>query len=138
VNALANLAARHPATTFIGAHVGCYAEDLNWVGAVLDRCPNFNIDFSARIAELGRQPYAARRFFIRYADRIVFGTDMAASLNVYRLYFRFLESDDEYFNYSPSGVPTQGRWSIYGLFLPDEVLEKIYRRNAERLLQPGQ
>lgn len=132
---LANLVSRHPDTTFIGAHVGCYAENLAWVGQLLDRCPNFHIDISARIAELGRQPYTARRFFIKYADRILFGTDAGPELATYRHYYRFLETDDEYFSYTPTGQPTQGRWSIYGLFLPDEVLRKIYYENATRLFR---
>jgi predicted TIM-barrel fold metal-dependent hydrolase len=134
---LANLVARHPNTTFIGAHVGCYAENLAWVGHLLDQCPNFYVDLGARISELGRQPYAARRFFLQYADRILFGTDFGPSLDAYRVYYRFLETDDEYFNYNPDphGLPGQGRWYIYGLSLPDEVLEKVYYRNAERLLQ---
>jgi predicted TIM-barrel fold metal-dependent hydrolase len=130
----ARLVLRHPATTFIGAHVGCYAENLAWVGALLDRCPNFYVDISARLGELGRQPYAARRFCLRYADRILFGTDMAARVAAYQLYYRFLETDDEYFSYDLTPVPRQGRWHIYGLLLPDEVLEKIYFRNAARLL----
>lgn len=134
MNGLANLVANHPNTKFIGAHVGCYSENLGWVAELLDRCPNFYIDFSARISEIGRQPYTARRFFIQYADRILFGTDSSPNLNAYRLYYRFLETDDEYFNYSLSAVPTQGRWYIYGLYLPDDVLEKIYYRNAQRIL----
>lgn len=133
VNALANVVARHPNTIFIGAHVGCYAEDLAWVAAVLDRCPNFYIDFSARIAELGRQPYAARRFFIKYADRILFGLDAGPDLASYRHYYRFLETEDEYFAYSPDGKPWQGRWHIYGLGLPPTALEPIYFGNAARL-----
>jgi predicted TIM-barrel fold metal-dependent hydrolase len=134
VEGLANAVARHPNTTFIGAHVGCYAENLGWVGALMDRCPNFYIDISARIGELGRQPYSTRRFFLNYADRILFGTDTAPNVEDYRLYYRFLESDDEYFSYSRRPTPPQGRWQIYGLFLPDDVLEKVYRRNAERVL----
>lgn len=134
VEGLANLVARHPATTFIGAHVGCYAENLAWVSQLLDRCPNFYVDIGARIAELGRQPYTARRFFLKYADRILFGTDSAPSLRAYQLYYRFLESDDEYFCYAPDGTPNQGRWNIYGLYLPDDVLEKVYHLNAERVL----
>lgn len=137
---LANLVARHPATTFIGAHVGCYSENLVWVGQLLDRCPNFYVDFSARISELGRQPYASRRFFLHHADRILFGTDLGPDLAGYRLYYRFLETDDEYFNYNtdPYGIPGQGRWYIYGLYLPDDVLEKVYYRNAQRVLSlPG-
>lgn len=133
VNGLANVVARHPQTTFIGAHVGCYGENLGWVGALLDRCPNFNIDFSARIGELGRQPYSARRFFLNYADRILFGTDAGPDLDFYRLYYRFLETDDEYFNYTTGEIPQQGRWYVYGLYLPDEVLQKVYFDNAHRL-----
>lgn len=114
--------------------MGCYGENLSWVGALLDRCPNFFIDISARLGELGRQPYTARRFFIKYADRILFGSDMGPDLDAYRLSYRFLETDDEYFNYNTSGVPAQGRWHVCGLHLPDDVLEKVYRGNAERIL----
>ena len=135
VNGFAALIARHPATTFIGAHVGCYAEDLGWVGAVLDRCPNFYVDFSARIGELGRQPYTARRFFLKHADQILFGLDAGPDLDGYRLYYRFLETDDEYFNYNVSEVPQQGRWYAYGLHLPDDVLAKVYRDNAARIFK---
>lgn len=134
LNGLANLVARHPATTFIGAHVGCYVENLAWVSDLLDRCPNFYVDISARINELGRQPYSARRFFIKYADRILFGTDLGPNLDVYRIHYRFLETDDEYFNADIGDVPLQGRWFIYGLYLPEDVLEKVYYRNAQRIL----
>ncbi len=133
VNALASVVARHPNTTFIGAHVGCYAENLGWVGEVLDRCPNFYIDISARPGELGRQPYTARRFFLQHADRILFGIDSGPDLDSYRLYYRFLESDDEYFNYDVGEVPQQGRWHVCGLYLPDDVLKKVYFENAHRL-----
>ncbi|HXV44335.1 MAG TPA: amidohydrolase family protein, partial [Anaerolineae bacterium] len=115
ITGLANLVLRHPQTTFIGAHVGCYAENLAWVGLLLEQCPNFYVDIGARIGELGRQPYSARRFFLKYADRILFGTDVGANLDTYRLYYRFLETDDEYFNYGLSEIPPQGRWHIYGL-----------------------
>jgi predicted TIM-barrel fold metal-dependent hydrolase len=132
----ARLVERHPRTVFIGAHVGCYAENLGWVAALLDRCPNFFVDISARIGELGRQPYSARRFFLKYADRILFGIDAGPDVAAYRTYYRFLETDDEYFNYSPgSETPLQGRWQIYGLHLPDDVLRKIYAANALRLMR---
>jgi hypothetical protein len=134
LNGLATLVANHPQTTFIGAHVACYAENLGWVSELLDRCPNLYIDFSARLGEIGRQPYSARRFFIQYADRILFGTDASPSLEDYCLYYRFLETDDEYFNYNVSPVPQQGRWYVYGLYLPDDVLKKIYYDNAARIL----
>jgi predicted TIM-barrel fold metal-dependent hydrolase len=130
---LANLVERHPRTIFIGAHVGCYAENLGWVGNLLDLCPNFYVDISARIGELSRQPYTARHFFLRYADRILFGTDAGPDVPSYRLIYRYLETGDEYFNYCSSEVPSQGRWYAYGLFLPDDVLEKVYNLNAARL-----
>ena len=133
IEAFANLVRRHPATTFIGAHVGCYAENLAWVSALLEACPNFYVDISARIAELGRQPYSARRFFLRHADRILFGTDAGPDIATYGLYARFLESEDEYFCYSPSGTPDQGRWMIYGLNLPRAVLDRVYYQNAAHL-----
>ncbi|OGO14606.1 MAG: hypothetical protein A2Y93_17695 [Chloroflexi bacterium RBG_13_68_17] len=134
IDGLASLVLRHPRTTFIGAHVGCYAEDLAWVGDLLDRAPNFHVDIAARIAELGRQPYGARRFFLRYADRILFGTDLPAALPMYQIHYRFLETDDEHFAYGLSDPPDQGRWRIYGLDLPDDVLEKVYFRNAEKVI----
>jgi predicted TIM-barrel fold metal-dependent hydrolase len=134
MDGLAGLVARHPRTTFIGAHFGCYAENLVWVGALLERCPNFNVDISARIGELGRQPYSSRRFFLKYADRILFGLDLGPDVPSYRIYYRFLETDDEYFNYNDGEIPQQGRWFIYGLSLPEDVLEKVYSGNAKRIL----
>ncbi len=131
---LARLVARHPQTTFIGAHVGCYAENLAWVGALLERCPNFFVDISARIGELGRQPFTARRFFLQYADRILFGSDMGPYPEAYRVIYRFLETDDEYFNYNAAPVPMQGRWHVHGLYLPEDVLAQVYYQNAERIL----
>ena len=133
---LANVVTRHPKTNFIGAHVGCYAENLSWVSSLMKRCPNFFADISARIGELGRQPYSARTFFLTHADQILFGTDLSPNAEMYRIHYRFLETDDEYFSYGiGDGAPGQGRWSIYGLFLPDEVLHKIYFENARRLLK---
>lgn len=134
LEAFANLIQRQQTTTFIGAHVGCYAENLGWVSQLLDACPNFYVDFSARLGELGRQPYSARKFFIKYAERILFGTDADARLNTYQLYARFLETDDEYFNYNISDVPRQGRWYIHGLYLPDDVLQKVYFDNANKVI----
>jgi hypothetical protein len=131
---LARLVERHPQTTFIGAHVGCYAENLAWVSALLDRCPNFYVDISARLGELGRQPYSARRFFLKYADRIMLGIDMGVEVEEYRLYYRFLETDDEYFNYNTGEIPGQGRWYVCGLYLPEDVLNKVYSSNAEKII----
>jgi predicted TIM-barrel fold metal-dependent hydrolase len=134
VEGLAAVVARHPGTTFIGAHVGCYAENLAWVSTLLERCPNFYVDISARVAELGRQPFAARRFFLKHADRILFGLDAGVNQDFYRITFRFLESEDEYFPYGPGDLPGQGRWNIYGLHLPAKVLRQVYHANAMRVL----
>ena len=133
IEQLANLITRNLQTTFIGAHVGCYAENLTWVSDLLGRAPNFYVDISARISELGRQPYTARRFFINHADRILFGTDMGPDIDTYRNYYRFLESDDEYFSYGTGEIPDQGRWQIYGLSLPDNVLRRVYFENAKKI-----
>jgi predicted TIM-barrel fold metal-dependent hydrolase len=129
--------ARHPKTTFLVLHVGNDAEDLGYVGECLDRFPNMHVEIAARIAELGRQPYTSRRFFDRYQDRILFGTDTHGgddSERSWQVYFRFLETEDEYFDYSPSRIPPQGRWRIYGLGLPESVLKNVYHDNAARIL----
>jgi len=125
--------ARHPDVTFVGAHCAECSEDLQWLAEQLDALPNLVIDISARTPELGRQPYSARNFFLKYADRILFGTDLLPDDAMYRLYYRFLETADEYFEY-PSHASRQGRWNIYGLFLPDDVLQKVYRDNALKLM----
>jgi len=124
--------AKHPETIFIGAHVGTLPEELHQLGMWLDCYPNFYVDISARISDLGRQPYTARKFMIKYQDRILFGTDTPPSAEAYRIYYRFLETDDEYFDPS-GGHHLQGRWMIYGVHLPDEVLEKIYNKNALKI-----
>ncbi len=126
--------ARHPNTTFIGAHVANNGEDLATVAKWLDEYPNLVVEFASRINELGRQPYTAREFFIKYQDRILFGTDGPWETQRLKLYWRFLETRDEYFPYSDKTPPPQGFWRIYGIFLPDEVLKKVYHENALRIL----
>ena len=128
--------ARHPETLFIGAHVANNPEDLETVGKWLDAYPNLYIDIAARIAELGRQPYTTRDFFIKYADRVLFGTDGPRVPARLFPHWRFLETRDEYFPYAETPFPPQGLWNIYGIDLPDDVLRKIYHENAERLI-PG-
>jgi predicted TIM-barrel fold metal-dependent hydrolase len=137
------VAARHPKTQFVYLHVG-NAEDLGWVSEWLDRYPNVSVEIGARIGELGRQPRKARRFFDKYQDRILFGTDAIPYGNetpqqvfgeiLYEIYYRFLETEDEYFDYAPANIPPQGRWRIYGLGLPESILKKVYYENAARLL----
>ena len=136
--------ARHPRTNFVALHVGNCGEDLESVSQNLDRFPNMYVDIAARLNELGRQPRAARKFFTKYQDRIVFGTDATPhgdrfpqqvfNDSLYEIYFRFLETDDEYFDYAPAPVPPQGRWKISGIDLPDEILHKVYNQNAARLI----
>jgi len=123
--------AKHPHTTFIALHVANWPENLDYVSQLLDRLPNVMTEFGAREAELGRQPRRAREFFLKYQDRILFGTDAPPDPEMYSNYFRWLETDDEYFDYY--GYPGQGRWKIYGMKLPDSVLQKVYNRNAERV-----
>jgi predicted TIM-barrel fold metal-dependent hydrolase len=134
IDGLEAVVARHRRTTFIGAHVGCAAEDLRRVATILERCPNFHVDIAARISELGRQPYTARDFFVRWADRILFGTDLSPDPAMYAIHYRFLETLDESFDYGLDEVPDQGRWQIHGLGLPADVLERVYALNARRLI----
>ena len=129
--------ARHPETNFIGAHVANEAEDLASVAERMRKLPNLYADISGRVAELGRQPYTARRFLTEFADRVLFGTDRypgRPDQPRYRVYFKFLETDAEYFDYYEHPFPPTGEWKIYGVFLPDEVLRKVYFGNAAELL----
>jgi len=136
--------ARHPKTRFVVLHVGNFSEDLANVSQNLDRFPNMSVDTAARVGELGRQPRTARKFFDKYQDRILFGTDATPhgdefpqqvfNDELYEIYYRFFETEDEYFDYAPAKVPPQGRWRIYGIDLPEPVLRKVYYENAARSL----
>lgn len=127
---------RHPKTQFIGAHVANNPEDLSTVSRWLDRYPNLWIETASRIGELGRQPYTARDFIIRHADRLMFGTDGPQPEKRLHLNWRFFETRDEYFPYSEKQPPPQGFWRIYGIDLPEPVLRKLYHENAAALI-PG-
>jgi predicted TIM-barrel fold metal-dependent hydrolase len=137
--------ARHPRTQFLVLHVGNFSENLDNVSENLDRFPNMTVDIAARVGELGRQPRRSRRFFDHYQDRVLFGTDATPhgdefpqqvfNDKLYEIYYRFLETEDEYFDYAPAKVPPQGRWRIYGIGLPESILQKVYNQNAARLLQ---
>ncbi|MCL2603953.1 MAG: amidohydrolase family protein [Defluviitaleaceae bacterium] len=135
-----NMIGAHPDTLFVIPHVGSNAEDLGWVGGQLDKYPNMYIDTAARNNLLGRQPYTARDFFLKYQDRILFGTDAGFGgtefePNFYNRHYRFFETYDEYFRAIPEWGWGQGRWYIYGLGLPDDVLEKFYSGNVLGLLK---
>jgi predicted TIM-barrel fold metal-dependent hydrolase len=128
--------AGHSKTQFIGAHVGCNAENLPWVSRMLSEYPNFWIDTAAR-SELGRQPRASARMIRENPDKVLFGTDVfPIDPEAYRIFFRLLETEDEYFGYTPGDGPSvqQGRWTVSGLGLGHELIEKVYRLNAMRLL----
>jgi predicted TIM-barrel fold metal-dependent hydrolase len=136
--------ARHPKTTFVALHVANHPENLDEVSEWLRRYPNMHVEIGARLGELGRQPRRARQFFDDFQDRILFGTDATPKGyefpqqlfgdELYEIYFRFLETEDEYFDYAPAPVPPQGRWRIYGLGLPEHILRKVYYQNAAQLL----
>ncbi|MEZ6096618.1 MAG: amidohydrolase family protein [Pirellulaceae bacterium] len=124
---------RHPKTMFIGAHVANYPEDLDEVSKWLNQYPNFYVDISSRISELGRQPRRAKVFFEEHADRILFGTDGPWPAERLTYYWRFLETNDEYFRYSEKHPLPQGQWFIYGIELEDSILRKVYFENALKL-----
>ena len=132
IEALEHLVVQHPETTFIGAHVGCYAQDLGWVGSMLDRCPKFFLrgarsrretassDETSRIAPPDEGPVRDGR--------------LPAHQGCVLTYFRFFETDDEHFPYSQADPPRTGRWAISGVHLPDAVLTDVYRANAQRII----
>jgi predicted TIM-barrel fold metal-dependent hydrolase len=136
--------AKHPKTRFVGLHAGNFSENLANVAENLDRYPNMSVDIAARIGELGRQPRTARKFIEKYQDRVLFGTDATPhgdrfpqqvfNDQLYEIYYRFLETEDEYFDYAPAEIPPQGRWRIYGIDLQESILRKVYFENAARQL----
>jgi predicted TIM-barrel fold metal-dependent hydrolase len=135
LDALERVFARHPRTTFVSLHFGNWSENLDYVEGILEKYPNVYVEFGARQGELGRQPNRTRKFFLRHPDRILFGTDGNSEVGYTNL-FRWLETDDDNFEFF--GYPYQGRWRISGLYLPDEVLEKIYNQNARQIFSQFQ
>ena len=129
-----NLLRDNPGTRFIVAHVGSCAEDLKRVGEMLDEYPNMYVDTAERIAELGRQPYTSRKFIIKYQDRILYGSDLIPNEGNITGNYRFFETYDEYFQYNNWDEHNQGRWNIYGIGLPNDVLKKIYFENALKVI----
>jgi predicted TIM-barrel fold metal-dependent hydrolase len=140
---------RHPDTTFIGAHLGNYPENLAYMDACLDRYTNFYVDTAARIGEIGRHPpEETRAFFLKHQDRVIFGTDLVLGWDVfddraqqdvaefnhfYDGHWRFFETSARHIDHP---FPIQGSWKVDAISLPDDVLEKLYVRNAQRLI-PG-
>jgi predicted TIM-barrel fold metal-dependent hydrolase len=145
IEARNRMIAKHPKTQFVTLHFGNFSENLQNVSENLDKFPNMHVDMAARIGELGRQPFTSKKFFDKYQDRILFATDATPhgdefpqqvfNDQLYEIYYRFLETEDEYFDYAPARIPPQGRWRIYGINLSDQILRKVYNENAARLLQ---
>jgi predicted TIM-barrel fold metal-dependent hydrolase len=137
-----NMHARHPKTRFVNAHVAMLYYDMNKVTAFLDKYPNADMEISAAVQDLGRAPLLIRKFFLKYQDRILFGSDGNPNRGIDEFWvphWRFLETFDEHFDHpaqirSPTGAPLHGRWRIYGIGLPDDVLRKVYYGNALRYL----
>lgn len=127
-----NIFRKHPKTKFINAHLGWYGNDLKKLGSLMEEFPNMYTEIGAVIAELGRQPRAAKAFLTKYQDRVLFGKDSWVP-DEYETYFRVLETEDEYFPYHKR---YHAFWRMYGIGLPDEILKKIYYKNALTLL-PG-
>ena len=125
-----NLFRKHPRTKFIAAHLGWYGHDLGRLGKLLDELPNVYTEIGAVLHELGRQPRAARAFLTKYQDRVLMGKDIW-NAEEYPVYFRVLETEDEYFDYYRK---RHAFWKMYGLGLPDAVLKKIYYKNALKLI----
>lgn len=125
-----------PGTTFVGAHVGGAAEDLDRVSRLLAAAPNYHVDIAGRMAELGRQPRRFAALVAEHPDRVLFGTDIyPAEAEYFRLHARFLETLDESFEYAPGEpVPPQGRWAVSGVGLSEPLLTQVYRTNAQRVL----
>ena len=128
-----NMFRKHPRTKFINAHLGWLGADLGRLGALMDSLPNMYTELGAVLYELGRQPRFARQFFVKYQDRILMGKDITEDPSEYHVYFRVLETGDEYFDYYRK---RHAFWKMYGLDLPDEVLKKVYYKNALRVI-PG-
>ena len=137
--------AKHPKTTFVALHVGHWAENLKAVGEMLDKFPNVQrgdrrAHRRARPAAANRRPASStstRIAMLFGTDAIPLGTETPQQVfgeDLYRIYYRFLETEDEYFDYAPARVPPQGRWRIYGVGLPEPILRKVYHQNAERVL----
>lgn len=121
---------KHKNTTFIAAHFGWYPNDLARLSGLMDEMPNMVVEFGAIIAELGRQPKMAKAFFTKYQDRILFGKDSWVP-DEYATYFRVLETEDEYFPYHKK---YHAFWRMYGMGLSDDILKKIYYKNALRII----
>jgi len=137
-----NMHAKHPKTRFVNAHLAMLYYDMDKVTTLLDKYPNADVEISATVQDLGRAPRMVREFFLKYQNRILFGSDGNPGRGIDEFWvphWRFLETYDEHFDHpaqlrSATGAPLHGRWRIYGIGLPDDVLRKVYYSNALRYL----
>jgi len=140
IESLEHAVSKHPKTTFIACHIANLEYDLTRLGQMLDRNPNLNVDVAARFGEIAPIARAAGRFIERYPDRVLYGTDMAYTREMFRITFRILESQDEHFYGWEMGLDGSSggfsyHWPLYGLGLPDDVLKKVYGDNARRIFK---
>jgi Amidohydrolase len=136
IDSLEHLVAATPGTRFMGAHVGCFAEDLGWVSRMLGTYANFAVDIGGRLGEIGRQPRRFRQLVHDHPNQVIFGTDcFPADSATYALHYRFCETADEHFAYhGDEGIAPQGRWRVSGIHLPATALRKVYATNARNFL----
>jgi len=132
IQTLENAVKKHPNTIFLVCHLANCSYDLKILGDMFDKYPNLFADIGARYAEIAPIPRYVGEFFEKYQDRILYGTDMGYDKEMYRITFRILESSDEHFyEHEQFGY----HWSLYGLGLSDEILKKLYRTNALKILK---
>jgi predicted TIM-barrel fold metal-dependent hydrolase len=131
VEILGRAVKRHPRTIFVACHFANCSDDLGRLGRLFDKYPNLYADISARYAETAAIPRFTGKFYEKYQDRLVYGTDMRFNENMYKLTFRILESSDEHF-YAWNSFSYH--WPLYGLDLGDGVLRKVYRENALKII----
>lgn len=129
---LENAVKNNPGTTFVACHFANLNHDMEKLAALFDKYPNFYADISARYAESAPIPKYMNAFFIKYQDRLLYGTDMSFDTAMYRTTFRILESNDEHF-YETDLFGYH--WPLYGFGLPKEVLKKVYHDNAAKLFR---
>lgn len=131
VGTLANAVRDNPKTTFIACHFANCEQDLNRLGALFDKYPNLYADIAARYGETAPIPRYMGQFYKKYQNRLVYGTDMGMDAPMYATTFRILESQDEHFY---DHALSSYHWALNGFGLPDEILKKVYRQNALRIL----
>ena len=131
VGTLENAVRENPKTTFIACHLANNCADLSVLGKLFDKYPNLYADIAARYGELAPIPRYVHGFMEKYSNRLVYGTDMGPDKEMYEITFRILESADEHF-YERGQFDYH--WPLYGLYLTDGTLKKLYSDNGKKIL----